>query len=296
MEQVKTELSILIPTYNTICVDLVRTLYEQAVKLSLTYEIIVADDGSPNTQAIAANQPIGDLPNCQYIVRQENVGRAAIRNILAKTARYDYLLFIDSDMRIGDPLFLSNYLQSPCDTVIDGGVAICGDDKLLKGTLRYLYEKSEEARHTAEQRCQTPYQHLHTANLLIRRDIMLQYPFDERFRHYGYEDVLLGKTLRQHRIAISHIDNPVLFCDFESNPEFVAKTEEGLRTLHQFREDLRGYSRLLTFVGNIHIPVILSTIRLWHHLLGHLERKNLCGTRPCLLVFKLYRLGYFLSL
>ena len=141
MEQVKTELSILIPTYNTICVDLVRTLYEQAVKLSLTYEIIVADDGSPNTQAIAANQPIGDLPNCQYIVRQENVGRAAIRNILAKTARYDYLLFIDSDMRIGDPLFLSNYLQDPCDTVIDGGVDICGDDKLLKGNLRYLYEK-----------------------------------------------------------------------------------------------------------------------------------------------------------
>ena len=78
MEQVKIELSILIPTYDTICVDLVRTLHEQAMKLSLTYEIIVADDGSPNTQAIAANQPIGDLPNCQYIVRQENVGQDTI--------------------------------------------------------------------------------------------------------------------------------------------------------------------------------------------------------------------------
>ena len=250
----------------------------------------------PSNKAEPAEQETSETQYDVIFPSLENASADYDSQLEIITARYDYLLFIDSDMRIGDPLFLSNYLQSPCDTVIDGGVAICGDDKLLKGTLRYLYEKSEEARHTAEQRCQTPYQHLHTANLLIRRDIMLQYPFDERFRHYGYEDVLLGKTLRQHRIAISHIDNPVLFCDFESNPEYVAKTEEGLRTLHQFREDLRGYSRLLTFVGNIHIPIILSTIRLWHHLLGHLERKNLCGTRPCLLVFKLYRLGYFLSL
>ena len=256
----------------------------------------MADDGSTIASTIQANRAINDYTNSRYIERPKNAGRAAIRNYLTEKASQPWLLFIDSDMRIGNPQFLRNYLRTPCDTIIDGGVTICGDDRWLKGNLRYLYEKSEETRHTAKQRCQTPYQHLHTANLLIRRDIMLQYPFDERFRHYGYEDVLLGKTLRQHRIAISHIDNPVLFCDFESNPEYVAKTEEGLRTLHQFREDLRGYSRLLTFVGNIHIPVILSTIRLWHHLLGHLERKNLCGTRPCLLVFKLYRLGYFLSL
>ena len=78
MEQVKTELSILIPTYNTLCVDLVRTLYEQAVKLSLTYEIIVADDGSTDTQAIGTNQSIAEIPNCQYIVRQETEQPSAI--------------------------------------------------------------------------------------------------------------------------------------------------------------------------------------------------------------------------
>ena len=125
---------------------------------------------------------------------------------------------------------------------------------------------------------------------------MLAHPFDERFRHYGYEDVLLGKTLRQHHIPIVHIDNPLGFCTFETNPEFVAKTEEGLRTLHQFRDDLRGYSRLLTLVSGIHIPLILSLIRLWHRLFKNAERRNLCSSRPSLVLFKLYRLGYFLSL
>jgi hypothetical protein len=125
---------------------------------------------------------------------------------------------------------------------------------------------------------------------------MLQYPFDERFRHYGYEDVLLGKVLRQHHVPIMHIDNPVGFCIFESNPDFVSKTEEGLRTLYQFRSDLRGYSRLLTFISGIHISLILTLIRLWHRMFGATERRNLCGSRPSLFIFKLYRLGYFLSL
>jgi hypothetical protein len=93
-----------------------------------------------------------------------------------------------------------------------------------------------------------------------------------------------------------HIHNPVSFSIFESNSQFMLKTEEGLRTLHQLRNDLRGYSRLLTLVSGIHIPLILSLIRLWHRLFGKAERRNLCSSHPSLLVFKLYRLGYFLRL
>jgi hypothetical protein len=85
------------------------------------------------------------------------------------------------------------------------------------------------------------------------------------------------------------------FCTFESNPDFVSKTEEGLHTLLLFRNELRGYSRLLTLVDGIHIPLILSIIRLSHRLFGTLIRRNLCGQRPNLLLFKLYKLGYYLS-
>jgi hypothetical protein len=114
--------------------------------------------------------------------------------------------------------------------------------------------------------------------------------------HYGYEDVLFGKELKRCRVGISHIDNPTVLTDLESNAVFVAKTEESLRTLHTFRSELRGYSRLLTFVEGIHIGAIRYGLRLWHALFGSLERRNLCGSRPCLRVFKLYKLGYYLSL
>ena len=292
------ELSVLIPNYNYVCLPLVRRLQSLLESAAIPYEIIVADDGSTDLQTIEANRPIATLTNCQYLIRPKNVGRAVIRNILAQTAQYAFLLYIDSDLTIINDHFIRRYVDclNESTTVIDGGVSIGGNPEALKGNLRYLYEKAEEPNHTAICRQASPYQHLHTANLLIRKELILQHPFDERFCHYGYEDVLLGKTLRQHQIPITHIDNPLGFHTFESNSDFIVKTEEGLRTLYQFRRDLRGYSRLLTFVSGIHISLILSLIRLWHRLFQKAERRNLCGSRPSLLVYKLYRLGYFLSL
>ncbi|MBP5777421.1 MAG: glycosyltransferase family 2 protein [Prevotella sp.] len=290
----KQGLSVLIPTHNHVCVTLVKQLAQQLAVTGIDHEVIVADDGSTDSASIAGNQAINDLPHCRYLIRQENVGRAAIRNVLVREAQQPYVLFIDSDMTILNDNYIRRYLDNDCDTVIDGGVAIHGDEEALRGNLRYRYEKAEEPHHTAPERQKTPYQHLHTANLFVHRDLMLAHPFDERFRYYGYEDVLLGKTFRQQHIAIEHIDNPLGFCTFETNADFVTKTEEGLRTLGQFRDDLKGYSRLLTLVSNIHIPAVLTMIRLWHKLFGRLERRNLCGSHPSITIFKLYRLGYFI--
>ena len=287
-------ISVLIPTYNQPCLELVKQLHAQLERAGVDYEIIVADDGSTDQTSVEANLQIASLPGCQYVVRKENVGRAAIRNFLAQTARYDYLLFIDSDMTMVSDQYIERYLKGDNDQVVDGGVKIGGDADALQGNLRYLYEKAEEPQHTAPERQRSPYQHLHTANLMIRRELMLVYPFDERFRNYGYEDVLLGKTLRQHRVQIRHIDNPLGFCMFETNDEFLLKTEEGLRTLYEFRNDLRGYSRLLTFVAGIHIPLVKTMIRFVFRLAGQTVRRNLCGTRPNLSLFKFYKIGYYL--
>ena len=93
-------LSILIPTYNNVCLELVRDLQAQASILSSTnnleYEILVADDGSTDKNTIEKNREINWLDNCRYIERKENIGRAAIRNFLAKEAKYLWLLFLEN--------------------------------------------------------------------------------------------------------------------------------------------------------------------------------------------------------
>ena len=290
-----TSLSILIPTFNDLCVNLVEGLRLQAEETGITYEILVADDGSTDEDVVRQNNAISQWPYCQYLRHTNNIGRAAIRNLLVRTAQHEWLLFIDSDMTLFRPNFLARYLLADDVDVIDGGVVIGGDAEAIRGNLRYRYEKSAEHEHTVEKRQQNPYRDFHTANFLIRRELMLFHPFDERFRHYGYEDVIFGKQLRAAHIAITHIDNPMGFCTFESNPDFVSKTEEGLHTLLLFRNELRGYSRLLTLVDSIHIPLILSIIRFSHRLFGTLIRRNLCGPHPSLQLFKLYKFGYYLS-
>ena len=291
-----TALSILIPTYNDLCVKLVGDLRRQAEQTGIDYEILVGDDGSTDASVVAGNRQIEQWEHCRYLIQPQNTGRAAIRNRLAKEARYDWLLFIDSDMTVVRPDYISLYAAQDDADVVDGGVTIGGDAEALRQNLRYLYEKASESEHTVEMRRKKPYQDFHTANFLIRRDLMLSHPFDERFRYYGYEDVLFGKQLRADHIAIKHIDNPMGFCTFESNPDFVSKTEEGLRTLYQFQSELRGYSRLITLVEGIHIPLILSLIRLSHRLFGGLIRRNLCGRHPSLKLFGLYKLGYYTTL
>lgn len=290
----KHELSILIPTYNSDCCQLVYRLNQLATAIpGLTYEIIVADDGSYNERLVKQYEQMNTWPNVSYIRRDTNSGRAAIRNFLAREACYEWLLFVDADMAIPHPNFLWNWLHIDIDQVGYGGYIV---DKGQSSNLRFRYEKSCAAIHTTEERQKRPYQHFHTCNFLVRKDIMMSHPFDERFRHYGYEDVLFGKQLRKDHIQITHINNPVGFYKFDENKRFVSKTEEGLRTLHKFRNELRGYSHMLTFVDGIHLNIVLQTIRLFHRVLGSLEKKNLCSQSPSITIFKLYKLGYFLTL
>ena len=95
-------LSILIPTYNDLCVNLVDALRQQAEAADFAYEILVADDGSTDADVIARNSGINQWEHCQYLRQPKNIGRAAIRNYLAQTAQYDWLLFIDSDMTLAE--------------------------------------------------------------------------------------------------------------------------------------------------------------------------------------------------
>ena len=286
------QLSILIPTYNGVCTQLVDDLHRQAEALSVDYEILVADDGSDDFNVIEANRSINRLPHCQLLEQKPNRGRSAIRNFLARQARYPWLLFIDSDMVVCRNDFLKRYADtSDYQRVVDGGIIV---RNTLPHNLRSLYEKAAEGQHTADLRQRSPYQHLHTANLLVKRETLLRHPFDERFRHYGYEDVLLGKQFCLSGVHITHIDNPLSFEVFEENAHFISKTEEGLRTLHDFSDELQGYSSLLTLAGRLR-PVA-PLIRLWHLINKGWERSLLTSPHPSLLVFNLYRLGYFFSL
>ena len=304
------DLSILLPSYNNVCVSLVQVLQRQADALRgkldkpFRYEIIVADDCSTDAACIDANRVIGDMLHCRYLRMEQNVGRAQIRNVLISESRGDYVLLIDSDLFLCDDNYLYKYATSTAD-VVYGGTRIGGEGfamvdneantENLKGNLRYIYEKKAEPSHRAVFRQLRPNQEISVCNLYARRDIMEAHPFDSRFKAYGYEDVLFGKRLAESGIEVTHIDNPVLINEFEPNSVFVKKTEEAILTLCRFEQDLEGYSNLKTKVTTLGRYIPLFLFRLWHRIMKNKEMRNLTGSKPSLLLFKLYKLGVFLE-
>ena len=86
-------LSILIPTYNYNTFPLVEELKNQAIATGITFEIIVFDDGSTDEISLKENSNINTLDNCFFKISNKNIGRSAIRNLLAKTAKFENLLF-----------------------------------------------------------------------------------------------------------------------------------------------------------------------------------------------------------
>ena len=289
---IRNELSILLPVYNTRCLTMVERLKELCDAVDgLRYEIIAADDGSTDRDAVAFNRGIERMAGCRYVVRAENRGAAATRNFLAGMSRYRWLLFVDCDMALPDDRFIIRYLEAPETGVVIGGIRTGGTADDVCRNLRCAYERRAQERHTAEERSKRPYQSFRSVNFMAESGVMERCRFDERMRRY--EDVRFGRLLEESGVTVAHIDNAVVMDDFESNGCFVAKTEKDMRTLRDFEAEMRGYSRMIDVADGLRRRHILWVVRMWHGLFGRLERRLLTGGKARLRLYDVYKLGCF---
>lgn len=282
------ELSVLIPVYNSCCTRQVEQLWKLCNEAGIHFEIIIADDGSEDP---SVNNPVNAFPHCRLIVRNENSGSATTRNFLAQEAQYEWLLFIDADVDIKRDDFIFRYLACAEEhEVVNGGIAV-GDH--YPHNLRWCYEKQAEPQHDASHRQAMSHREFRSTNFLIRREVMLRHPFDERFKASGYEDVFFGRTLSLAKVGICHIDNPVTMSSYEPNDRFMAKTERNLQTLHHFSKELKDYSGIIKWSRRL-VPHALWRFVL--RLLLPTLRRQLCGNNPHLFLFHIYRVGYYMIL
>lgn len=289
-------LSILIPTYNYDCRRLVSDLHQQAEQAGIEYEIIVADDASPEPIYKEKNREINTLLHCRLIELPENVGRARIRNRLADEAQYEWLLFMDCDAEVISPTFITDYLRHTDAEVVCGG--LCHADILPSPTvsLRYAYEKRADKRRAARYRERKPYEQFITFCFMVRASVFHTIRFDDSITEYGHEDTLFGIELEKRGVDIRHIDNPMCQGGIETNEEFLKKTRAALRNLASMESSMQGHSSLLSAYG------LLKKFRL-HQLATRCFIKQeqrltqqLTGPSPRLPLFFVYKLGYFCAI
>lgn len=225
-------LSVLVPFYKDDPRALISALSADAPK---GIELILFDDGMPD-QALnkAVTRTIQALTfPARLITARHNLGRAAGRNHLAHHARASWVLYLDSDMDIPSH-FLSNWLDwagSEQADIYYGGF----DLPIIIAPEHRLHAALAQAGdvHDAASRDAGGAHAMASSNLLVRRSVLMNTPFDEGFSGWGWEDV--DWTLRAGEYArLMHVDLSAHHKGLQTVETLLAKFEEGAKNFARF--------------------------------------------------------------
>lgn len=282
-------LSILIPVYNYNIYPLVTELHKQCLESGIEFEIICQDDGSNSEQNIY-NQKISTLNNCFFNINNINIGRGKNINSLACIAKYDWLLILDCDTFPTQSHFIKKYIDIISDSakqIFFGGIIYENKKPPKEQYLRWIYGQKRETKSTL------------TSNLLIQKEVFLQYPFDEAIIKYGYEDLCFFSVLKANNFEILRIENPTYHLNLETSILFLNKTNIALENLQLLYNSNKITSDESKIIKTYKFLKKLKT----NHFTAFLFRKNqtrikknLLSQKPSLFLFDLYKLGYYCNL
>lgn len=287
-------ISILIPERNYDCRKLVAELAEQCTAAAVKYEIIVMDDCS--CLYLDENREINHIPGCILVEQNQHLGAARARNLLAGMAKYPFLLMLDCDAEVPNNSFIQTYLDhiGKADVVI-GGLAYSETAPDKEFRLRWWYGKHRECIPAAK-RNEDPYHSLLSFQFLIRKEVMLKYPFEETVKDYGHEDTILGHELSKHGVSILYIDNPLIHVGLDTNAVFLQKSLMAAGKFLSnpvFRDkQLADRVRLFRVYARVRRFGLNYLISFFFLLFRPLMKMNLLSGRSYLWVFDAYRLGY----
>jgi hypothetical protein len=288
-------LSILIPIYNYNIYPLVLELHGQCVECKIDFEILCLDDGS--NQIKSENQHVSALENCRLEIVEKNIGRSGIRNLLAKKAKFANLLFLDADTFPERKDFIQNYVFqiNNDEKVVFGGIEYQKEKPADDQLLRWFYGNARESLSVIK-RNTNPNLHALTSNILIKKKVFYTNKFDSSITKYGYEDLVFLSALKKKGILVKHIDNPTYHLGLETSQQFLDKTKialENLKILAETKSLGSSESKIIRtyiFLKKLYLVDVIAFL----FKNGDMKIENiLLSKKPSLLLFDLYKLGYY---
>src|SRR5713101_8731278 len=176
--------SIIIPAYN-VAPYIGETLDSVFAQTFAAYEVIVINDGSPDTEDLErALEPY--LDRIKYL-KQENRGASAARNAGLRVARGEFVAFLDAD-----DLWLPSYLDEQikfvlernCDLVCADSEVFCDSSTDNKTYMETLMADAPPAGAVTFIGLLNAEQSLITSGVVVRRERVLEAGlFDEALRN-----------------------------------------------------------------------------------------------------------------
>ncbi len=286
-------ISILIPTYNYDAFPLVENLHTQCVKADIVFEIYCFDDGS--MLEVAQNRKINTLSHCSHRAYKKNIGRLAMRNKLAESANFKWLLFLDSDVYPIKNNFISLYIDKISNTskkIIFGG--ICYEESNSKQNLRHYYGTHREQKKTFKKN--NPIQFIVSANMLIDKEVF--FSINTVLENKYGMDYLMSAEIDKQNIDFIHISNEVYHLGLESNKTFLNKSKESAFTIRWLYENnfiTEKQSQLIVVHHWLKKWKVVKLFQLTGSIFIDPVEWLLVRNKAPLVLFDFYRLYYYIT-
>jgi glycosyltransferase involved in cell wall biosynthesis len=291
-------LSILIRSFDDPLIDIVSVLHTECQFLDIEFEILISDD-DPNGKNLD-RQKLSQFPMVYYWRNRKNLGRSNNLNKLIHKSKFNSVLLMDADVIPLKTNFIKLYLESSKSNcvVAYGGLAYEKNPPETSELLRWVYGHKEEAKPASLRQSRYPYNIL-VSNLLIKKSKFEQPIFNTELNTYGYEDLVFSEFLKEYKIEVMQIDNPVIHKGLETSMVFLQKTETALDNLVSLIQ--KGtLSQEATSLSTLYFKLRRYRLNgVIYKFLNAIERalkSNLVSKKPSLIYFKLYKLYHFSKL
>lgn len=292
------KVSILIPTYNYNVLPLVEMIHRQAKNTAIEFEIIVLDDASTNQIINSGNSTISTFSNSELIILTENIGRTAVRQLLAEKSKYENLLFMDADVMPVHKDFIQRFNWRSTDWDLQfGGIEYEKTKPEKNKIFRWKYGIARESISISERK-KDPYQTINSGCFLIKKAVFLEINPFIKINKYGMDNYF-KQLLNTHQSRILHLDNPVFHLGLETTVQYLKKALQAVETTVYLEEkdllknDLRPLQKSFLKLKLLGLTGIFSFIV--SKLKGRIER-NFHSSNPSLFWFDIYRLNYYIEL
>ena len=192
-------LSVVIPTYNRLPIlrQCLEALESQVLASPVEeFEVVLVDDGSTDDTVPWLEANAARLPHLR-LVRQDHGGAAAGRNRGVDHARGDVIVFIDSDLVVGNDFLVCHGLALQ-RRWSQRGDRLCFTYGAVVNTANFENPRAEPHKLN-----DLSFAYFATGNVAINRQVLERAGlFDTAFRLYGWEDLELGERLRRMGVEL----------------------------------------------------------------------------------------------
>ncbi|MEX2055239.1 MAG: glycosyltransferase family 2 protein [Candidatus Andersenbacteria bacterium] len=202
-------LSVVIPTFNSksSLPAVIAALGSQQLVPGWQYELVISDDGS--TDQTLATIPATLPPPWQLtVITHAHTGGAAARNRGIQAARGSVILLLGGDiiLRPGAIRAHVDFHASQSTTTAAALGFVQWDPRLRPSPfMEWMTHGGQQNNYDKllGKRTASPEHFLYGSHVSLKKELLLQYPFSDRFRHYGWEDLDLGRRLVSAKVQLT---------------------------------------------------------------------------------------------